>query len=138
MKKKKQKNNNYQGQHKQVIETTSTLMNVEFIPVEDIQELQAIRNGGNGWKEVSVEKLGLERCVSPIRGTVYRVRVFGSPLDEHYTKAMVMRLLGSKKGRVFANAEGVLRVVLDLPKQDVKALLSRIMLDTYKMAGYTA
>jgi hypothetical protein len=63
--------------------------------------------------------------------------VFGSPLDVYYPKAMVIRLLASKKGRVFANAEGVLRVALDIPKVELDCLLTQIMIDAYEMAGYT-
>lgn len=135
MKKKQQKKKNLQGQCKQVIEVTSTLMNVDYIPVEDVQEIKAIERGENGWREASVEKGGLVRCTSPIKGTVYRVRHFGGPIDAYYPKAMVMRLLGNKKGRVFANAEGVLRVVIDLPKKDFETLLALIMMDAYKLAG---
>lgn len=113
------------------------MMNVEYVPVDDIQELEAIERGENGWLECSVEKHGLVRCTSPIRGTVYRVQQFGSPLDAYFPKAMVIRLLASKKGRVFANAEGVLRVALDLPKAELDCLLTQIMMDAYEMAGYT-
>ena len=135
MKKKQQKKNNYKGQRKQVIEITSKLMNVDYVPVDDIHEIKAMERGENGWREASVNKEGLVRCTSPIRGTVYRVRLFGGPIDEYYPKAMVIHLLASRKGRVFANAEGVLRVVIDLPKADFETLLVRIMMDAYEMAG---
>ena len=133
--KKQQKKEMVEDYRKQVIEVTSNLMNVDYVPVEDVQELEAIERGENGWLECSVEKHGLVRCTSPIRGTVYRVRQFGSPLDAYFPKAMVIRLLASKKGRVFANEEGVLRVALDLPKAELDCLLTQIMMDTYKMAG---
>ena len=132
---KQQKKKKKESYRKQVVEVTSPLMNVDYVPVEDIQELKALERGENGWREVSVEKHGLVRCTSPIRGTVYRVRLFGSQLDDYYPKAMVTRLLGSKKGRVFANTEGKLRVALDLPKTELDCLLIQIMMDTYKMAG---
>lgn len=133
--KKQQKKKMVEDYRKQVIEVTSNLMNVEYVPVEDVQELEAIERG-DGWVEGSVEKHGLVRCTSPIKGTVYRVRVFGSPLDVYYPKAMVTRLLASKKGRVFANAEGALRIALDLPKVELDRLLTQIMVDAYEMAGY--
>lgn len=136
MKKKYQKKNNPHSQRKPVLEITSDLMNVDYVPVDDAKELRAIERGEHGWREVSVEKRGLVRCTSPIRGTVYRVVRFDSPLDEYYVDTMVRWILGSKKGRVFANAEGVLRVVFDLPKEDLEALLVRIMIDTYEQAGY--
>ena len=134
--KKQQKKKKAQNQFKQVISITSDLMNVDYVPVDDIKELQAMENGENGWREVSVEKHGLVRCTSPIRGTVYRALLFGCPLDQYYPKAMVTRLLATKKGRVFANAEGVIRVVLALPKADLDYLLAQIMMDAYEMAGY--
>ena len=133
---KKQKKNNHHSQCKEVIEITSDLMNVDYVPVDDVQEIRELECGENGWREVSVEKRGLVRCTSPIRGVVYRVCHFGCPLDEYYVDAMVRWILGSKKGRVFANAEGVLRVVFDLPKADLEALLVRIMMDAYEQAGY--
>ena len=120
---------------KQTIEITSDLMNVDYVPVEDIQEIKAIERGENGWREASVEREGLVRCTSPIRGTVYRVRHFGCPLDEYYSKAMVIHFLASKKGRVFANAEGVLRVAVNLPKKEFETLLVQVMMDAYEMAG---
>ena len=134
--KKEQKKNNDRARCDQVIESTSTLINVDYVPVDDVKEIKALERGENGWREASVEKGGLVRCTSPIRGTVYRVLRFGSTLDEYYVDAMVRWILGSKKGRVFANAEGVLRVVFDLPKEDLEALLVRIMIDTYEQAGY--
>ena len=94
---KQQKEKKKESYRKEVIVITSPLMNVDYVPVEDIQVLRAIEHSENGWREVSVEKHGLVRCTFPIRGTVYRVRLFGSQLDEYYPKAMVTRLLGSKK-----------------------------------------
>ena len=127
---------NHPDQRKQAIEITSALMDVDYVPVDDVQELTAIERGDNGWREVSVKKRGLVRCISPIRGTVYRVRRFGCPLDKHYIDAMVRWTLGSRKGRVFANEEGALRVAFDLPKVELAALLLRIMMDAYEKAGY--
>ena len=111
-------------------------MNVDYVPVVDIHEIRAIENGEDGWRECSVEKQGLVRCTSPIKGTVYRVKRFGCPLDDYYCKAMVMRLLGSKCGRVFANSEGILRVAIDLPEKAFEFVLMLIMKDAYEMAGY--
>ena len=62
---KKQKKKNLQGQRKQIIETTSLLSNVEYIPVDNIQEIKSIERGENGWREASVEKRGLVQCTSP-------------------------------------------------------------------------
>ena len=44
--------------------------------------------------------------------------------------------LGKQISHVFANAKGVLRVALDLPKETLDSLLTQIMMDAYEMAGY--
>ena len=122
-------------QDKPIIEITSTMLNVDYVPVTDTKEIKAMERGENNWMEVSVASQGLVHCVTPIKGTVYRVKAFGSPLDEYVPKALLLRTLGSKKGRIFYGKEGVLRVVFDLPRKELEDLLQRITLEAYKLAG---
>ena len=112
----------------------SNLLDVAYLVVDDPAEIKAMERGENGWKEASVESRGLVRCTAPINGTVYRIRTYGGLLDSYYSEAAVTRLLGSKKGRVFLDAEGKLRVVINLSKKDFEQVITIIAMDTYELS----
>lgn len=130
--KKKQKH-----QDRPIIEITSTMLNVEYIPITDIREIKAMEHGENGWKEASIEGPVLVRCVAPIKGVVYRIRLSDCPLGEYFLKALLLHTLCRKKGRIFYGRKGVIRVAFDLPREELEHLLKQITLEVYKLAGLT-
>jgi hypothetical protein len=126
------------NQSKQIIEITSTMLNVDYVPVTDIKEIKAMERGENDWREATLASRGLVHCVAPIKGTVYKIRQSDSPLGEHLPKALLIHTLGHKKGRIFYGKDGVLRVVFDLPREELECLLKRITWEAYKLAGFTS
>lgn len=111
------------------------LLNVKYIAINDPKEIQAMEQGENGWREVTLESGGLVPCTAPITGTVYRIRSFGGLIDEYYPKSVIIRTLGSKKGRLFFDAEGVMRMVVDLPQEEFEILVNLIAQDACELAG---
>lgn len=123
------------GLRNQVIHMESEQLDVDYVPVEDWEEIQAMERGENGWQEAKITGQRLVRCMSPIRGTVYNMRLFGSALDAYFPKAVVLCVLGGQKGRLFLDAKGTMRVVLDLPRDDLEILLALITAEAYRLAG---
>lgn len=119
------------------VSADNNLLDIDYIPVEDPYEIRAMERGENGWMEVSIAARGIVPCTSRIKGTVYRIRMYGSQLDEHYPSALIKRLLGNKAGRVFVDAEGKLRIVVTVTRKQFEALLLFVAMDAYKSAGFT-
>lgn len=119
------------------VSADNNLLNIDYIPVEDPYEIRAMERGENGWMEASVAARGLVPCTSRIKGTVYRIRLYGSQLDKEYPMTLVRHLLGGKTGRVFMDAEGKIRIVINLTKKQFEALLAIVAMDAYKRAGFT-
>ena len=117
------------------MEKKNELLKVKFIAVDDPEEIRAMEQGEGGWKEATVESQGLVPCTAPITGTVYRICSYGGLIDKYYPKAVVIRILGSKKGRLFFNTEGMMRAVIDLPDEEFEELLGLIAMDTYEISG---
>ena len=117
------------------MEKKNELLKVKYIAIDDPEEIRAMEREESGWMEATVESQGLVLCTAPITGTVYRIRSYGGLIDEYYPKAVVIRLLASKKGRLFFNSEGVMRAVIDLPDEEFEELLGLIAMDTYEISG---